>query len=316
MTLSRGYWREPARRLRTLETRLVNLWEANGYSEVMPPVLLPEETARALVVGGLWERTLRTHAGGEGAFVLRSDFTSALACLVGRRCTTLEEPLRVCYAGPVVRLPEVGRNGGAELWQAGCERVAEGERNQGDGEIVRLAAATVQVLEMPDPVLELGHWDLVAPLLDRLAWPAEARPSLESALNRKSRPALEELGERYGRGEIWFLLRALLHLGGTPEEVDALEGALRAQGVWAIWEELRDLESLLRRDFPTLRVRLDPTDVRRWNYYTGLTVKAFTPGQPAAVLSGGRYDSLYEGVGRPFGAVGFAVSLSALLGEV
>ena len=68
-------------------------------------------------------------------------------------------------------------------------------------------------------------------------------------------------------------------------------------------------------EFLGLRVRLEPTDVRHWAYYSGLTVKAFTPRQSFAVLSGGRYDGLYAALGRPFGACGFAVHLGRLLEE-
>ena len=40
---------------------------------------------------------------------------------------------------------------------------------------------------------------------------------------------------------------------------------------------------------------------------------AFTRRHPFALLSGGRYDSLYPALGRPFGACGFALHLDRLL---
>lgn len=316
MTAARGLWAGPARRLRALEARLLDLWAEAGYEEVLPPLLLPEEEGRALVASGLWGRTLRTQAGGEGPCAIRSDFTAALALLVARRWSALEGPLRLSYAGPVLRLPEPGRNGGAELWQAGCEHVSLSAGEAEDGEWVRLAARTALTLGLEAPVLELGHWGLVGPLLDRVGWPAEARAPLEAALNRKSRPALEALAGRYGRTEVSTLLCELLHLGGAPEAIEALEAPLRAAGVWPAWQCLRATGERVAEEFPGLRVRLEPADLRRWTYYTGLTVKAFAQGHGAAVLSGGRYDGLYGALGRPFAAAGFAVSLSALMGEV
>jgi ATP phosphoribosyltransferase regulatory subunit HisZ len=88
---------------------------------------------------------------------------------------------------------------------------------------------------------------------------------------------------------------------------------LKRLGVAETWEELRSLGTLLEKEFPGLPVRLDPTDVRHWTYYSGLTLKAFSPRHPYTVLSGGRYDGLYPSLGRPLGACGFAVHTGRLL---
>lgn len=312
---SPGLWLESSKRLRDLERRLAALWAGLGYAEVVPPLLLPEAAVRTASPEALASRTLRVPANGDGVLALRSDFTASVAWMAARRAGALEEPLRICYSGAVARRPTPDRPEGLETLQAGCERISPFPGPEGDGEVARLAAASLRELEVEGAVLELGHWGLVGPLLDRIPWPDDGRQALETALNRKSVPSLLDLGTRYGKAQEWALLKDLVHLGGRPEAVEELRPVMREGGVLEAWDELVTLGRGVENEFPGLRVRLEPTDVRHWAYYTGLTVKAFAPSHPYALLSGGRYDGLYPALGRPFGACGFAVHLGRLIEE-
>jgi ATP phosphoribosyltransferase regulatory subunit len=313
--LNPGLWIDGTANLRAKERRLMELWAGEGYAEVIPPLFLPEEAARAASPEALLARTLHVPANGEGGLALRADFTAGVAWMTSRRLTSLQSPLRLAYSGTVLRKPAADLSEAIETLQAGCERISPASGPEGDEEVARLAARSLLALGLEDSVLELGHWALVGPILERIPWPSAGRLALEQALNRKSIPALDVLGERHGRCPEWSLLRDLVHLGGRPEAVDDLRPALRAAGVEETWEELRWLGRSLSAEFPGLPVRLEPTDVRHWAYYSGLTVKAFTPRHSFAVLSGGRYDGLYAALGRPFGACGFAVHLGRLLEE-
>lgn len=311
--LAPGLFREEARALRELERALLGLWAGEGFGEVVPPLLLSEDPLRAASPEALLGRTLRVPGDGQSPLALRSDFTASVAWMVAQGAPSLAAPLRVSYSGPVVRRPGPDRPEGIEAWQAGCERISPVQGPEGDAEMVVLAARTVAELGVRDAVLELGHWGLVGPLLERIPWPSEGRQALEGALNRKSRSRMEELGTRYGMTPEWTLLRSLLHLGGRPAEVDDLRGPMEEAGVWPAWEELRALGGEAARAAPGLTVRLEPTDVRHWTYYSGATVKVFAPDHAHALLSGGRYDGLFPALGRPYGAFGFAVYLSRVL---
>ncbi len=310
-----GLWRNPARGMRTLQNSLLEKWEVRGYEEVIPPLLIPEGAARSASPEALRDRTLPVTANGEGMLSLRSDFTAGVAWMAACRRDTLPDPLRLCYSGTVVRRPTPDRPEGLETYQAGCERICTFPDDEGDEEIALLAAETLTALGLEETILELGHWGLVGPLLKKIPWPESGKLDLERALNRKSISAIEDLGHRHGKAREWELLGRLIHLGGRPKAVDALEGEMRALGVFEPWETLRKLEGTLTRIFPELRVRLDLTDTRHWSYYTGLTLKAFSRCSAYAVLSGGRYDALLPSLGKPLGACGFAVYLSRLMKE-
>jgi ATP phosphoribosyltransferase regulatory subunit len=311
--LAPGLFKEEAQALRELERSLLGLWAGAGFGEVVPPLLLPEGPSRAASSEALLPRTLTVPGEGQAPLALRSDFTAGVAWMVAQGTQALAGPLRLCYSGPVLRRPSPDRPEGIEAWQAGCERVSPAQGPEGDVEMVRLAARTTAELRLRDAVLELGHWGLVGPLLERIPWPAEGRQALEGALNRKSLSRLEELGRRHGETSEWVLLRSLLHLGGRPAEVERLRAPMEEAGIWSAWEELRTCGGEAARAVPGLKIRLEPTDVRHWSYYTGFTVKVFAPDHAYALLSGGRYDGLYPALGRPYGAFGFAVYLSRLL---
>jgi ATP phosphoribosyltransferase regulatory subunit len=61
------------------------------------------------------------------------------------------------------------------------------------------------------------------------------------------------------------------------------------------------------------RVLVDLSDIRGFDYYTGITFEGFTPNLGYRVCSGGRYDHLLGRYGQHDAATGFAIDLDALL---
>lgn len=308
-----GYWVEEASGLRALESRLIALWISRGFSEVLPPLILPESPSRAACPEPLATRALSLSGGREGA-TLRVDFTSGVSRMASRRLPELDRPFGLCYRGAVLRLPLPDALEGAEVMQAGCERLSPEPGPEGDLDVSLLAAETLSALALNGAVLELGDRQIAGPLLDRTGWAAEVRPELERALDLKSLPLLESLGERHGGSPEWRLLKRLVHAGPECAKSATLRADLHAAGVGEAWDRLCRLSAEVRTAFPSLGVRLEVADVRHWSYYTGLTLKAFVPEAPQAILSGGRYDGLYPSMGRPFGACGFALYVGRLLG--
>ena len=61
-----------------------------------------------------------------------------------------------------------------------------------------------------------------------------------------------------------------------------------------------------------LRARFDLSVLNDTHYYNGLVFRGYARGAADKILSGGRYDRLVRRMGRPGGAVGFAVYLGLL----
>ena len=60
-------------------------------------------------------------------------------------------------------------------------------------------------------------------------------------------------------------------------------------------------------------ITFDLGALSKYNYYTGLTFRAYTYGTGNPVVTGGRYDSLVEQFGKKAPAIGFALSLDELM---
>jgi ATP phosphoribosyltransferase regulatory subunit HisZ len=134
---------ETARR-RRIETRFVSLLEDAGFAEVVLPIIDFAE-AYAGVLGSDAARQSYRFTDRDGELVaIRSDFTPMLARALAPSLDAAQLPLRVFYRGDVIRCEatRLGRN--RELFQIGAELIGSVPFDDGDDEILHLAASFVE----------------------------------------------------------------------------------------------------------------------------------------------------------------------------
>ena len=102
------------------------------------------------------------------------------------------------------------------------------------------------------------------------------------------------------------LLLRVPRIRGGPEVLDGLTGRLEeaAKGMRAI-HELVPAEV-------ARRIIFDLGLVRSLGYYTGAVFQVYDPAYGVPIGSGGRYDELLAGFGRPLPAVGFQLNVERL----
>jgi ATP phosphoribosyltransferase regulatory subunit len=74
---------------------------------------------------------------------------------------------------------------------------------------------------------------------------------------------------------------------------------------------MRDVHALLAPQVAE-RIIFDLGLVRSLGYYTGAVFQVYDPAYGVPIGSGGRYDELLAGFGRPLPAVGFALNVERL----
>ena len=104
---------------------LLDTIEAGGYDRVAPPLaefedglvarLQSSRTDLARFVDPLSQRTL----------AIRPDITPQIARIVATQLVDVPRPLRLCYAGPVLKLGATQLNPQREAMQVGAELVGE-----------------------------------------------------------------------------------------------------------------------------------------------------------------------------------------------
>ena len=80
----------------------------------------------------------------------------------------------------------------------------------------------------------------------------------------------------------------------------------------AALEELASIHAMMQAYGLEHRIVLDFSIVNDMRYYNGVIFQGYVDGIPTGILSGGRYDSLMQKMGRRSGAIGFAVYLDRL----
>ncbi len=307
-----------ARRRRELLRTVLLAFERWGYA----PVVTPTVEYYDVLAEGLSEpdrrlcvRFIEAHTGEVVA--LRSDLTPQIARIVAARRGTAwpaDAVTRLCYAADVVRQP-AGDREQTEYHQAGVELIGDPDP-AADAELVALAHAVLGAVGLQRFRFDVSHRAVASGVIEALALPSEARETLAQLLLRKD------------RGSVVELLRGL---GLPPSAIEPAAALCDLFGPASVLERARDtiatnaasrnglaqLEALLqhlRRVHPAAAdaVDFDLGEVRGFDYYSGLRLRAWAPGVERPVLRGGRYDDLLGRYGAPAPATGFAIDLDAL----
>jgi ATP phosphoribosyltransferase regulatory subunit len=165
---------------------------------------------------------------------------------------------------------------------------------------------------LSDFVLDLGHARIAFALLEGVE-PTRQRAAVE-ALHLKDRAELARAAASAGLSQRdQDALSALGELHGGREVLKAAATVLAGTRAEAGLEELSRvlLEVEQRQLAPSVVVDLGET--RNFAYYTGTTFQLHAHGPGVPVASGGRYDGLLGGFGRPLPAFGFAFGLDDLV---
>ena len=257
---------------------LVDAMRAHGYGRVSPPLAEFRET-----LGGDDDRTTRdllrfTDPVSQRTLALRPDITRQ----VGRIATSLlagaPRPLRLCYAGQVVKLRASQLRPAREMLQVGAELIGS-DSVAAAREIVSVAIDALEAAGIGPVTIDFTLPDVVD-LLANGPLPVEVDiQQLRDELDAKDAGALTRLG-----AEAYLpLLRATGPFDQAMADLRAFDtsGALSARidALEAIAAPVRDRVTLT----------LDPTERHGFAYQSWFGFQIFVPGQGDAVGRGGGY---------------------------
>ncbi len=307
-----------ARRLGDLARRLLGSFELFGYELVTLPVFEYED----VLVRGLGalapEEVLRFVEPETGEVVaLRPDMTPQLARVVSTRLAQATPPFRLSYQGSVLRRRRERARRHRQIFQAGIELIGP-DGPTGDLEALDVACSAARAVGLNDFVLDLGHADIAFALLDGVE-PTRQRAAVE-ALHLKDRSELERAAAAASLGaRERAALGALSELHGGSEVLKAARTSLAGTRAEAGLAELTRLVAEVEQRGLAPSLVVDLGETRNFAYYTGTTFQLHAHGPGVPIASGGRYDGLLGGFGRPLPAFGFAFGLDDLvwaLGDV
>jgi ATP phosphoribosyltransferase len=292
---------------RALTTALVDTFEAAGFELIDTPTVEYAGTIERGLGPDVQDELFRFMDADGSMLALVGERTVSVARTVATQLRRGPFPLRLCYAGPVVRNRALLGGRRREAVQAGCELVGDAEL-RADAECIALAIAAVDAAGVPDIQVDVGHAGFLPALLAGAGLGAASRAEIGTALAARDLVSVENhlAGTAVGAAEHALLLRFPALRGGR-ELLDQARAGLQAERPLRALDELAQLWELLRARGLSDRVHLDLGAVRDWNYYTGPTFELFSGDLGFPLGAGGRYDSLLERFGLAQPATGFVV---------
>jgi ATP phosphoribosyltransferase regulatory subunit len=263
-------------------SKLMATLAAHGYQRVKPPLVEFEETLLSGAGAAMATATFRTMDPGSHRMVgMRADMTPQIARIAATRLGNAPRPLRLSYAGQVLRVKGSEIRPERQIGQVGAELIgAEGP--VADVEAIAIAGEALEALGVPHLSVDITLPTLVSAVTEAFAIPDQQTVALRAALDHKDAAAVATIA-----GEAGELLGQLLAAAGPAAAalaaLDHLKLPTRARA-----EQLRLGVVLdgLAAAAPGLKVTVDPVENRGFEYHTGISFTFFA-GSAAACGSGG-----------------------------
>ena len=218
---------------------------------------------------------------------------------------------KVYYNENVYRVsPKVHRF--KEIMQAGLECIGDTDIID-TYEVIDLAAKSLALLS-DDFVLDVSHLGILSKILEGAGVGADFIREATLLLAEKNNHELSKLCLDAGVDVEYA--EAISNLVGIYGDMDStlvsLKPICEKFGAMEQYSELETLARLFSESEYFDRIRLDFSVVNNMNYYNGIVFKGFLRGIPDGVLAGGEYGMLMKRMGKPSGAIGFAIYLDML----
>ena len=302
-----------AARIETARRQVLDLFQRWGYEFVVTPHI---EYLESLLTGAGQDLDLRTFkvidplSGRQMGF--RADITPQVA-RIDAHSMRREGPSRLCYAGSVLHAQPRPLTTSRSPIQLGAELYGDASPAS-DVEVISLLVDTLELAQVPDVHMDLGHVGIYRGLARAAGLSGDAEQQLFDAMQRKAMDEIATLTETLP-ASLGKMLQALAELCGGREVLDLAQACLvdAPDDVHAALDELLAIADALSLRYPELPLYFDLGELRGYRYHTGVVFAAFVPGVGYAIAQGGRSDDIGADFGRARPATGFSTDLKTLV---
>lgn len=286
--------------------KLLERFGAYGYERVSPPLVEFEES----LLSGLGKDQSRhmfrlLDPVSSRMMGVRTDMTMQVARIARTRLGNVARPLRLCYAGDVLRVRGTQLRPERQFIQAGVELIGS-DSGEAYVEVVLLAHEAISRLGVGDLHIDLTLPLLVPAICEGLGVEQEVADTFRQALNARDIGVLQSLD-----GQVGDISRALMSAAGPAvAALEILENLKLPPKAAAMCEELSRLVARLADVAPGLDVTVDPGDYLGFEFQSGIGFTLFASGVRGELGRGGRY---VINADRGESATGFSLYLDSLM---
>ena len=309
---------ERAARIESVRRRLVDLYTRWGFELVIPPLL---EYTDSLLIGLGRDLDLMTFKVTDQlsgrTMGVRADITPQIA-RIDAHSFKRSGVSRLCYAGHVLHTKPQSPLATRSPIQAGIELYGEPGLDA-DVEVISLLLASLKEAGLARLNIDLGHVGIYRALAAAAGLNNAQEQDFFDLLQNKAVTEITSWVEtNIADPKMAAVLNALPQLAGG-KSVLAQARELLTDGPQAVLDAIDELESVaetVAQRYPEAKLYFDLSELRGYNYHTGIVFAAFADGYGAAVANGGRYDCVGEVFGNARPATGFGVDITALEGLI
>ncbi|MGO1118388.1 ATP phosphoribosyltransferase regulatory subunit [Rhodovibrionaceae bacterium A322] len=288
---------------------LIACFETQGYQRVKPPLVEFEETLLAGPGAQVAPQTFRLmDPVSQRMMGFRADTTPQVARIAASRLSRSPRPLRLCYAGQVLRVRGSQLRPERQFAQVGTELIG-GQGPEADTEVSLLAVEALTAVGVKGLSIDFCLPTLVGSVCADLGLDAQTSEQLKDLLDRKDAAGVADIC-----GDHKELFLGLLHTAGPAEsalqKLDELPLPASAREAVA---ELKEVTRRVAQAQPDLAMTVDPVEHRGFEYQSGLSFTLFARNVRGELGRGGRY--LSPGISGQEGedAIGFTLYMDSLL---
>jgi ATP phosphoribosyltransferase regulatory subunit len=269
--------------------RLVAQFTAFGYERIKPPLI---EFAETLLAGSAAAMTTETFRWmdpvSQRMLALRPDMTMQAARIAASRLADTPRPLRLSYAGQVMRVRGSHLRPERQLAQVGGE-IFGLDATEADAEVIVMATTALSEAGVARLSVDLGLPTLVPAVLAGCTLDEPAAARLRTALDRKDITAVRNLAPLVGEPAARLLSRLVACCGPADIALPQLRGLDLSAAAASELASLEAVHAGLAAAASGLTITVDPVENRGFEYHRGVTFALFSAGVSGELGRGGRY---------------------------
>ena len=265
--------------------RLMKVFASHGYQRVKPPLVEFEDSLLSGIGAGLAKQAFRVmDPASQRMMAIRPDMTPQVARIATTRLAHVARPLRLSYAGQVLRVKGSQLRAERQFGQAGCELIGS-LAPEADAEVILLAARALAEVGVQNLSVDLCVPTLVPTLCRSWGLSEKDTLRLREALDRKDAAEVAAVG-----GEAARVLGRLMAAAGAAERAVAVLADLELPAdAGRDRERLAAVVRLVREAEPGLMLTVDLVEYRGFEYQSGVSFTLFSRGVRGELGGGGRY---------------------------
>lgn len=284
-----------------LARRVLDTVATHGYERVMPPLAEFEDTLTQRLKSMRAQDLVRAvDPVSQRSLALRPDMTAQVGRIAATRLATAPRPLRLSYAGPVLRLKANQLRPEREKLQVGAELIGS-DSVAAAVEIVNVAIEALQAAGVSGLTIDFTLPDLIDMLAaGPLPLAADELEAVRTELDAKDAGALVALGPQAAA-----YLPLIEATGPFHAAMERLE-AFNAQLGGAIDSRIAGLRAIAKPIGWDITLTLDPTERHGFEYQNWFGFSIFAEGFIGEIGRGGSY-AILRADGQDEPAIGFSL---------